>query len=259
MNNSTTPRHWALGVLVFCALAFSGPKAAAQCTLQPFPLYAPVPTFTLPLDAVFPGEADLNGNVLLGYFSSDCAFNGPNGIIRIYDSPDPMIDPTGVSSEVFTCAQVGQTFSRWVTIEGLIPVQAESTPRKQIIVTIVDNIAPTIVVPAGPFSRNANAAPAGTCRYTISGTEFNPTSANDNCASTFLEYRIDGGIWTAGSTLAGVTLNGVGSHTIQWRITDGALPTANVTTANAFTVNITDVTPPSISCPGNQSINTNPT
>lgn len=259
MNNSTTPRHWALGVLVFCALALCGPKAAAQCTLQPFPLYAPVPTFNLPLDAVFPGEADLNGNVLLGYFSSDCAFNGPNGIIRIYDSSDPMIDPTGVSSEVFTCAQVGQTFTRWVTIEGLIPVQAESTPRKQIVVTIVDNIAPTIVVPAGPFPRNADAGPAGTCRYTIIGTEFNPTSANDNCASTFLEYRIDGGTWTAGSTLAGVTLNGVGSHTIQWRITDGALPTANVTTANAFTVNITDVTPPSISCPGNQSINTNPT
>lgn len=257
MNNATTPRRWVLGVLVLFAVVFSAQNSHAQCTLEPKDPNQPVPTFNLPLNSTFPAVATLNGAWLSGFFNSTCEFTLPNGNVNIYDGPGPMDSYLG-HSENFSCANIGTTYHRWVTITGINPLNAESSPRREVVFTIVDNYAPSITVPAGPFSRNMDPGPVNSCRYTISGTEFDPTTTADNCGAPFREYRVDGGIWTAANSLAGYTLNGVGAHTIQWRVSDSAIP-ANVTTASSFTVNLLDGTNPAISCPGNQTLTTLPT
>ena len=128
-----------------------------------------------------------------------------------------------------------------------------------ITVNVFDNILPTITTAAGPFNRNADAAPPGSCRYTIVAgdvADFNPSAFGDNCLSFTVQYRIDGGAWTTGVSVVGLLLPGTGAHTIQWRILDAS---SNITVNAPITVNVIDATPPSITCPANQSVGTNNT
>jgi endonuclease G len=85
-------------------------------------------------------------------------------------------------------------------------------------VTVVDNTAPTLTVPA-PTSVNANASGQATIPNVVAAT-----TAADNC----------GPVTVTQSPLAG-TLVGVGTHTITIRATDAAGNTRSATTT--FTVN----------------------
>ncbi len=236
-------------MLVGATLLLSTQRVTAQCTLEPLAPFAPIPTFDLPIDASpSPSTADLNCNIVSAFFSSDCGFCPLGGFVNFYTAAS---GGAAVTSESFSCPSVGPAYiDRWVTVTGLIPGSAES-PRRQIKIRIVDNTAPTVTMPAGsPFARFTNTG----CGYTIAGAEFNPTSVVDNCPSPTSEYSIDGGAWVTAATLAGVVLNGVGSHTIVWRITDASL--SNQTLSSTITVNITDNVLPMITCPGVAARNT---
>lgn len=232
-------------MLVGMTLLFSTQRIAAQCTLDPLPAFAPVPTFNRPLDASFPGSTNVNASVMSAYFVSDCPFIN----VRFYDmaSGGAFLG----NSLAFGCADVGSTFSRWVSIRNIINDPATESPRRQITFTIIDQDAPVITMPAGsPFSRNTDTG----CGYTIAGAEFNPATVTDNCPNPTREYRIDGGAWVSAPTLAGVVLSGLGPHTIQWRITDASM--SNQTLSTIITVNIVDNVNPMITCPGNAPRNT---
>jgi hypothetical protein len=114
----------------------------------------------------------------------------------------------------------------------------------------IDNVNPTMNCPVNT-SRNVNEA---TCKYTISGIEFNAT-ATDNCGiAGLLLYTLSGA--TAGTnsgSLNAVMLN-AGMTTVQWKATD---VNGNTNTCS-FTVNVLDVELPQITCPANKSVITTP-
>jgi uncharacterized repeat protein (TIGR01451 family) len=78
--------------------------------------------------------------------------------------------------------------------------------------------------------------------YTVSGSEFNPTSVDDNCGIASLVNSLNGG-----NTLAGEQLP-LGETIITWVVTDNAGNTATC----SYTVTVVDDEPPVINC-GNLS------
>ncbi|MCX6306916.1 MAG: hypothetical protein NT040_18270 [Bacteroidetes bacterium] len=81
--------------------------------------------------------------------------------------------------------------------------------------------------------------------YTAVGTEFNPTSASDNCSITSVNYVLTGATTGSGSnTLNNVVFN-AGVTNVTWTITDGCSHTANC----SFTITVNPLPTPSISGP----------
>ena len=117
-------------------------------------------------------------------------------------------------------------------------------------VTLLDNISPYIscvgnqIVPAG-----------SSCTYTHSGTGWDPqvgTDATDNCSVASVTFAANNGA----SPATGTSLNNVefqpGTTTVTWTVTDGAGNTDDC----IFTVSIEDDEKPTVTCPGNQTANT---
>jgi len=82
--------------------------------------------------------------------------------------------------------------------------------------TVVDNQAPALTLPANQ-TRNTTVD----CSYVVVGTEFDPVVA-DNCIGSTItvEYKINAGDWTVGTTIDGISLS-KGTNTINWRASDG--------------------------------------
>ncbi len=259
MNIFTTPRHWALAVMTFVCL-FAAQSARGQCS--DFIAAPPTGTVTiiLPLDAN--GDAQITNAVLNAngfqkngacdyWLSTSAAGPYTNTPINFTCNPPPNITFGGVGNYNLYVRTGGTVGSG-----GIGTLGGPGATIIAITVNVVDNIFPTISANAGPFARNADATPAGSCRYTIvagDAPSFNPIAYNDNCLSYTVEYSIDGTAYAAGTSVVGLTLNGAGAHTIQWRIRDAS---NNTTTAPAFTVTVTDITPPTITCPANQNVGT---
>ncbi|WP_074780397.1 HYR domain-containing protein [Draconibacterium orientale] len=102
-------------------------------------------------------------------------------------------------------------------------------------ITVTDNENPTISCVAN----RSKDSDAGTCNYTVVGTEFDPTATGDNCgiASVLNDFN-------SGSTLAGAVFP-LGTTTVVWTITDNASNTATCT----FDVTVVDDQDPVITCP----------
>ncbi|MCC6752714.1 MAG: HYR domain-containing protein, partial [Saprospiraceae bacterium] len=118
-------------------------------------------------------------------------------------------------------------------------------------VVVEDNEDPTITGCPGNQTRDAD---SGECDYTAVGTEFDPTSYDDNCPMEVLTYALSGATTGSGTnTLAGVDFQ-KGTTTVVWTVTDMSGNTASCT----FNVVVSDIELPTISCPSNpQSRNTN--
>nr|WP_319998669.1 HYR domain-containing protein [uncultured Draconibacterium sp.] len=80
---------------------------------------------------------------------------------------------------------------------------------------------------------------AGTCDYTVVGSEFDPTSTDDNCGIASVVNDFNGG-----ATLAGAVFP-LGTTTVEWIITDNASNTATC----SFDVVVTDNEDPTASNP----------
>ena len=85
-----------------------------------------------------------------------------------------------------------------------------NTEESNVVELSLDAIAPTITC-VGNQTINI---PAGQTQYTVSGSEFDPTSTSDNCAIASVENDFN-----SASTLDGELLP-IGTTTIQWTVTD---------------------------------------
>ena len=88
---------------------------------------------------------------------------------------------------------------------------------------------------------------AGECDYTVVGTEFDPTSYDDNCPGATISND-----YTSTSTLAGAVFP-KGTTTVIWTVTDGSTNTATC----SFDVTVEDNENPSITCPANLTVDRN--
>ncbi|MEI6574705.1 MAG: HYR domain-containing protein [Bacteroidota bacterium] len=118
---------------------------------------------------------------------------------------------------------------------------SSNTKTAVVLVTVTDNIAPTLVVP----SVAAQSTSALSCTWT--GVGLAPLTLTDNCtlAAIPLAYAINGGAYTNGNA------NGYafakGTTTVTYKAFDA---NGNFSTAN-FLVVVNDNTAPTIGCPGN--------
>ncbi|MFH1120176.1 MAG: Calx-beta domain-containing protein, partial [Bacteroidota bacterium] len=111
--------------------------------------------------------------------------------------------------------------------------------------TLVDNINPQISCVG-----NQTVPASASCTYTHSGTAWNP-AGTDNCTVASVVYSLSGATTGTGTNLNGVTFQ-PGTTTVTWIVTDGAGRTSQC----SFNVSIEDTEDPTVTCPGNQSVNT---
>ena len=107
-------------------------------------------------------------------------------------------------------------------------------------VTVVDNTPPVITCVA---NTTVNVT-AGTCTYTVQGTEFDAT-ATDNCSLAGVVNNV-----TNSSSLAGAVLN-LGINTIQWQAGDNN----GNTSLCSMTITVHDNINPTINCVANATRN----
>ena len=135
---------------------------------------------------------------------------------------------------------IGTTTVTWTALDA-----AGNTTTATQLVTVVDQMAPSITCPSGsPFTRNNT---AGLCAYISVGNEFKPT-ATDNCQTPTLTHNYNA--WSNPSSLAGASFP-VGNTNVTWTATDAA---GNTSTC-VITVHVVDVQLPTIqSCPSSQTL-----
>jgi hypothetical protein len=173
-----------------------------------------------------PGPQTVNAN-------ANCA-----GVVGSY-APTAISDnctaiPTFTQSPAATTSLNGNNDTKTITLTA--NDGNGNTNSCSFVVTLKDVTPPTVVCP-GPQTVNANANCAG-----VVGS-YSPTSLTDNCAtnSTFTQ-----------SPAATTPLNGNNdTKTVTFTASDG---NGNTSTCS-FTVTLKDVTPPSITCPPNATIN----
>ena len=109
-------------------------------------------------------------------------------------------------------------------------------------ITVIDQVSPTITC---TFDQTVN-TDLNVCTYTTQGTEFDPANISDNCSISSVVNNLNNS-----SSLAGYTFNH-GTTTAVWTVTDNSGNTS--TCSNSITV--FDGQSPSISCIGDQTVNT---
>ena len=124
------------------------------------------------------------------------------------------------------------------TVTWTITDNSSNTATCSFDVVVSDNEDPTITC-VGNQSKDSD---AGTCDYTVVGSEFDPTSTDDNCGIASVVNDFNGG-----ATLAGAVFP-LGSTTVTWTITDNSSNTATC----SFGVVVSDNEDPTITCVGNQ-------
>ena len=185
------------------------------------------PTFTCVGDQAFGTSEDGT--------SGDC----------LYTVTDASLDPTmaadncGVASVTHDYNAGGTTLLGedfpvgTTTVVWTVTDLAGLTTTCTIEIVITDDEAPTIDCSAIDVTQDAD---AGACTYTVVGTEFDPTFA-DNCSAT-IENDFNNGASLAGEDFP------VGTTAVVWTATDPAGLTATCT----IEIVITDVEAPVISC-----------
>ena len=106
-------------------------------------------------------------------------------------------------------------------------------------ITVTDEEDPTISC----VGDQNKATDSGNCDYTVQGTEFNPTTFDDNCTGATISNN-----YNNSDTLAGATFP-LGTTNVIWTVTDAS---GNTQTCN-FDVIVTDEEDPTISCVGDQN------
>ena len=143
-----------------------------------------------------------------------------------------------VSPSSFTCADAGPNTVTLTVIDIYAQLAAATAT-----VTVVDSVRPTIACPA---NANANNHP-GNCSAVVNGL---PPTTGDNCGVVVLQTWTMAGATTGNSPSTGIndvsgeTFN-CGVTTVDYYIEDGS---GNSATCQ-FTVTVTDIDPPTITCP----------
>lgn len=256
MNNSTTPRRWAMAVATFVCMIVAQ-IAYGQCgdfVTEPAPGTVNI---TLNLTALNGTTVDLNSTVMLAYgFAIDPACSYEISPVSNFTS--------GVVALPFTfdCSDVGAAQTWFIRVNG---PAGPSTPAnfRQLSITINDNIVPLVDAPANQGPVNAD---PGLCSKTgIPGAAMTqivwplvpfavvtPGEYGDNCVAN-LFYTLAGATvqGTTAGDASGATFN-VGVTTVTYIVTDNDGNSAT----DQFTVTVVDAEPPSIFCPANITVGT---
>ena len=175
----------------------------------------PTVTFTAPASPICPNTVltGLSGGTPTGgvYFGSGVTDDG-NGTTYT-------LDTAGLSGDI--------------TITYIFTDGNGCTNNVGDIVTVVDNIAPTITCVAD----GTRDTTLGVCGYLVIGTEFDATFT-DNCTGGSITNSINGTATIAGEFLP------LGDTTVTWTATDGSGNPATCTT----TITVEDNTPPQMTC-----------
>ena len=221
-------------------------------------------------------NASSTGSYTVTYNVSDDAGNAATQVTRtvnVVDSTIPVISLTGANPQTIECGssytELGATVtdncgvSASVTINAM-SVNASSTGSYTVTYNVSDdagnaavqvtrtvNVVDTTVPTISCITNQVRSAASGVTTYTTSGTEFDPSTTDDNCGIASVAYTLTGATTGSGTnTLNGVVFNS-GATTVQWTITDGNSLTANC----SFTVTISDTQAPVItSCPLDRNI-----
>ncbi|MCB9251617.1 MAG: HYR domain-containing protein [Flavobacteriales bacterium] len=146
-------------------------------------------------------------------------------------------DYTGTSSLAGAVFSKGTTTVEWTVMDS-----AGNSATCSYDVTVNDNEDPTITCVAD----QTKSTDAGQCTYTAVGTEFDPTSTDDNCgvASVTNDY-------TGTSSLAGAVFSN-GTTTVEWTVMDSAGNSATC----SYDVTVNDNEDPTITCVADQTKST---
>jgi hypothetical protein len=144
------------------------------------------------------------------------------------------LQSTTVSPNTFNCSHVGTPQTVTLTVTDI----NNTTSTCQTTVTVLDQTPPSITCPANT-TVNANASCQGTVGIRL------PTAVGDNCNASPAVTQ---------SPAASTILSGHNTaQTVTLTANDGNGNTATCT----MTVTLRDITPPSITCPANTTINAN--
>ncbi len=248
MNNSTTPRRWALTALTFLSLLVNQ-NLYSQCA--DFVSYPPDASVQIILALGAGGTVDLNEAVL------DNKGFVKNPVCDYYLSQNPG-GPWSATPVTFDCGDVSTSPQTWyVRVDG-VPPGTDGGPGatvRTLSITVVDNIPPTILLNPGDELRSAD---VGVCSYLTTGTEFDAT-ISDNCG-VVITYVLSGAttgnyIGTLDALPSAVQFN-VGITTVNF---SGVDPSGNVSNGASFQVEIEDTEDPVVSpCPANEVLVTAP-
>lgn len=164
------------------------------------------------------GIIDLSVSGGVAGYTYDWSNNGPN---------NPDIDPQDLTNAV------EGTYTVTVTDANACTATSSYT------LDYIDILPPSITCPT---NINVNNNPASACSALVT---YNSPTATDNCGVQSIVIQ-------SGQASGAVFL--VGTSTNVWKATD----LSGNTSTCSFTVTVTDVTPPTITCPANISVNNNP-
>lgn len=180
------------------------------------------------------GQSGAGGSGFIGGVSGGSMVSGirtGNGQVVIsYSIPVSVTQTGGISS--------GGTFPVGTTTNSFSVTQGTQTATCSFSVTVVDNQSPALLCPNAQ-SINLNAS----CQATMPDLR-NSSNATDNCTANPTMTQ---------SPAPGSTISGAGNQTVTVTATDGAGNNQNCT----ITLTKVDVTDPSITCPGTQTLNLN--
>jgi large repetitive protein len=147
---------------------------------------------------------------------------------------------TGTTTDPLSYTTQGTFTITWTFSDG----NGNASTQTQTVI-VDDNTAPTISCQPSPQTRSIGLSAT---TYTAVGTEFDPVSAGDNCGSVTLTNN-----YNSSSTLAGAVFP-LGTTTVIWTATDASNNTATCT----LLVVITQLQPPTVTCPPSFQVNTDP-
>lgn len=245
MNNSTTPRRWAMAVATFVCL-LAGQSAYGQCgdfVTEPAP---GIVNITLNLTAMNGTTVDLNSTVMLAYgFAIDPACSYEISPVSDFSSGVVTLPYT------FDCSDIGAAQTWYVRVNGPAGPSTLNGNFRQLNITINDNILPLIGDTGNPppFSNDP-----GFCSYSggVPGAAMTliawpgvPGAGQytDNCNAN-LFYTLTGATTgSGGGDVSGLTFN-VGVTTVTYTVTDNDGNSAS----DQFSITVVDTEPPVANC-----------
>lgn len=238
MNNSTTPRRWALTAMTCLSLLVSQ-NLYSQCA--DFVSYPPDATVQIILALGAGGTVDLNETVL----NNKGFVKNPSCEYYLSESAS---GPWSAVPVTFDCMDVSTSPQTWYVRADGNPPGTDGGPGatvRTLAITVVDNIPPTIFFNPGDELRSAD---VGLCSYLTTGTEFDAT-IGDNCDLT-ITYVLSGATsGTVTGTLDLVEFN-AGITTVNFSAVD---PSGNVSNGTPYNIEVEDNEVPTIAtCPLDQ-------
>jgi hypothetical protein len=260
MNNSITPRRWAMAALTFACLLI-GHFSYAQCTISSGPTPVQVQGFLDPINGDFEVTAGL---LFPAYLQTNCS-NPTDAQVRFYaDAGKTTFLQT--APYLLDCNDDSAPVLLYVAVwDGVNPIS--ESPAVAVQITVYDNTPPDLEAPADvtlstdPGDCTALGGVAAEMLY-FPRSGLAPTFApspgeyTDNCGADLI-YEVlfpDGSDDSGTGDASGVSFP-IGTSTITYTVFD---INTGVAVSESFTITVEDTEPPSVTCPADITVNNDP-